>query len=49
MTKIIGLELSGEIQRCESHGPGNLVPRRNEPGFIQRTFQEKSDFSLVVF
>ena len=31
---------------CESLDPGYLVPRRNEPGFVQRKIQEKSDFSI---
>ena len=31
---------------CESLGRGCLVPRRNDPGFVQRKVQEKSDFSV---
>ena len=33
------------FSRCESLGPGYLVPRRNEPGFVQRKIQEKLHFS----
>ena len=31
---------------CESLGPGYLVPRPDEPGFLQRKVQEKLDFSV---
>ena len=35
--------------RCEFLGPGFLVPRRNEPGFLQKIVQEMSDSVLSIF
>ena len=34
------------LARCESFGPGYLVPRHNEPGFAQRKVQDNSDRSF---